>query len=151
MNIYMDVCCLNRPFDDQTQDRIYIESEAVLKILFNCQNGIWSLIGSDIIDFEIRKISDPDKYENVYILSTLTSNKVKYNDEIKRRALQLREYGLGLFDSIHIASAEYAKVNIMLTTDDKLINKAKIIKDISLRIENPVHWLMEVTSNENNF
>ena len=47
MNIYMDVCCLNRPFDDQTQDRIYIESEAVLKILFNCQNGIWHLIGSD--------------------------------------------------------------------------------------------------------
>ena len=28
--IYLDVCCLNRPFDDQTQERIRLESEAVL-------------------------------------------------------------------------------------------------------------------------
>ena len=31
--VYLDVCCLNRPFDDQTQDRIRLESEAVLLIL----------------------------------------------------------------------------------------------------------------------
>ena len=35
----------------------------------------------------------------------------------------------------------------MLTTDDKLINKAKI-KDIQIR-ENPVIWLMEVLNYEN--
>lgn len=33
MRIYLDVCCLNRPFDDQTQDRIHLEAEAVLTIL----------------------------------------------------------------------------------------------------------------------
>ncbi len=33
MKIYLDNCCYNRPFDDQTQDRIHIESEAVLVIL----------------------------------------------------------------------------------------------------------------------
>lgn len=26
--IYLDVCCLNRPFDDQTQERIFLEAEA---------------------------------------------------------------------------------------------------------------------------
>jgi hypothetical protein len=31
--IYLDVCCLNRPFDDQTQERIRLEAEAVLHIL----------------------------------------------------------------------------------------------------------------------
>jgi hypothetical protein len=25
--IYLDVCCLNRPFDDQTQARIHLEAE----------------------------------------------------------------------------------------------------------------------------
>jgi len=35
MRIYLDVCCLNRPFDDQTQERIHLESEAVLIILSN--------------------------------------------------------------------------------------------------------------------
>ena len=31
--VYFDACCLNRPFDDQTQDRIRLESEAVLLIM----------------------------------------------------------------------------------------------------------------------
>ncbi len=31
--IYLDVCCLNRPFDDQRQDRIRLEADAVLLIL----------------------------------------------------------------------------------------------------------------------
>jgi hypothetical protein len=35
--IYLDVCCLNRPFDDQTQERIRLEAEAVLRILANIQ------------------------------------------------------------------------------------------------------------------
>jgi hypothetical protein len=30
LRIYLDACCLNRPFDDQTQERIRLESEAVL-------------------------------------------------------------------------------------------------------------------------
>jgi len=31
--LYLDVCCLNRPFDDQSQDRIRLEAEAVRVIL----------------------------------------------------------------------------------------------------------------------
>jgi hypothetical protein len=30
--IYLDVCCLNRPFDDLRQDRVQFESDAVLGI-----------------------------------------------------------------------------------------------------------------------
>lgn len=36
--IYLDVCCLNSPFDDQTQERIHLEAEAVMLILNRCQN-----------------------------------------------------------------------------------------------------------------
>ncbi len=35
MRINMDVCCLNRPFDDQTKAKIRIESDAVLAIYQN--------------------------------------------------------------------------------------------------------------------
>jgi len=37
MRIYMDVCCLTRPFDDQSQERIKLESESVLMILHRCE------------------------------------------------------------------------------------------------------------------
>lgn len=33
MLIYLDMCCLKRPFDDQSQPRIRLETEAVLGLL----------------------------------------------------------------------------------------------------------------------
>jgi hypothetical protein len=47
--IYLDVCCFNRPFDDQTQERVRLESEAVLLILGRCQRGELQLVGSEAI------------------------------------------------------------------------------------------------------
>lgn len=41
LQIYLDVCCLNRPFDDQRQDRVRLESEAILLILAHCEAGGW--------------------------------------------------------------------------------------------------------------
>ena len=38
LRIYLDVCCLNRPFDEQTQDRVRLETEAILTILSHCKN-----------------------------------------------------------------------------------------------------------------
>jgi hypothetical protein len=49
MRIYLDVCCINRPFDDQTEERIRMESEAVLAILKRCLSE-WTLIGSEAIE-----------------------------------------------------------------------------------------------------
>jgi hypothetical protein len=33
MKLYLDNCCYNRPYDDQTQERIHLEGEAVLVII----------------------------------------------------------------------------------------------------------------------
>jgi hypothetical protein len=59
--IYLDVCCLNRPFDDQTQERIRLEAEAVRLILERCQSGEWQLLGSEVIDVELRRTPDITK------------------------------------------------------------------------------------------
>ena len=32
IKIYLDNCCFNRPYDDQTQERIYLESIAKMYI-----------------------------------------------------------------------------------------------------------------------
>ncbi len=41
MRIYLDNCCYNRPFDDQTQERIHLESEAILTILKRGQLNVY--------------------------------------------------------------------------------------------------------------
>jgi hypothetical protein len=33
MRVYLDMCCLKRPFDDQSQPRVRLEAEAVLSLL----------------------------------------------------------------------------------------------------------------------
>ena len=49
MKIYLDNCCFNRPFDDQSQIRIRLESEAKLTIQELIQTGELSLVWSYIL------------------------------------------------------------------------------------------------------
>jgi predicted nucleic acid-binding protein len=39
MKVYLDVCCLNRPFDNTTALRIAIEAAAVLNLLELIDSG----------------------------------------------------------------------------------------------------------------
>jgi hypothetical protein len=52
MKIYLDNCCFNRPFDDQSQIRIRLETEAKLEIQEEIQKGHVELIWSYILDYE---------------------------------------------------------------------------------------------------
>jgi predicted nucleic acid-binding protein len=143
----MDVCCLNRPFDDQSQDRIRIESEAVLVILNKCLND-WTLVGSEAIDYEILKIPDDERKKGVKVLAAISRDKVTVDESILRRASELENIGLKAIDALHLACAEKS-VEVVLTTDDQIVKKVKANNNIvKVRVENPVRWLMEVTENE---
>ena len=52
MKLYLDNCCFNRPFDDQSQIRIRLETEAKLEIQDKIRSGTLQLIWSYIIDYE---------------------------------------------------------------------------------------------------
>ena len=143
-SIYMDVCCLNRPFDDQTKDRIRIESEAVLIILNRCLDD-WVLVGSEVIDYEISKIPDCERKKKVSILASISKKKISINEEIVKRAIKLEKIGLRAIDALHVACAEKS-ADVMLTTDDEIIKK---IRDkVKIEIKNPVKFLTEVFENE---
>ncbi|MFH1227461.1 MAG: PIN domain-containing protein [Planctomycetota bacterium] len=145
MRIYLDVCCLNRPFDDQTQKRIHLESEAILVILEQCQRRVWELINSQAIENEIAHIPDSERRKRVEILSQLAHSKVEVNIEIEHRAEEFERLGFAPFDALHIACAESARAGIFLTTDDELSNRAlRNNRILKVRVENPVKWLMEV-------
>jgi predicted nucleic acid-binding protein len=145
MKIYLDVCCLNRPFDNQTQDRIHLEAEAILAVLNQCRIADWSIVSSDVIDFEIAKIPDDDRRLKVQILSTVHNVYVAVDAGIEKRALELTKVGLKALDALHAACAEKAKVGVRLTTDDQFLSKVAQNKNIiKLKVENPLKWAMEV-------
>lgn len=149
MLIYLDVCCLNRPFDDQTQERIRLEAEAVLLILDRCQSGKWRLLGSEAVDFEISLIPDEERREKVRLLTALAESKVTVTDQIERRAMELERLEFKTFDALHIACAEEGNADVLLTADDRFLHKAARQANIlKVTVENPISWLMEVIKDE---
>ena len=66
--IYLDTCCLNRPFDVQTQIRVRREAEAVEILLEYFDIGYWQWIISSVNADEINRITEPIKYAKVKTL-----------------------------------------------------------------------------------
>jgi len=145
MKVYLDVCCFNRPFDDHAQDRVRLESEAILTILEHTQSGMWTIIGSEVIDIEISKIPDDDLRCKVNILTGMKQKLITVNNDVEIRAKELEKLGFKSFDALHIACAEKGDADILLTTDDIFLSKALQSRNIlKVRVENPLRWLMEV-------
>ncbi len=145
--IYLDVCCYNRPFDDLSDDRIRLESEAVAIILERCEQDFYYLVSSEIVSHEISRIPNKDKLNAVLRLSNTSKVIVKVNEKIIKRVKQFQESSIKPFDALHLALAEHEKVNIFLTTDYKLIKKAKTL-EVQCRVMNPIDFIHKEIFNE---
>ncbi|MFZ0004691.1 MAG: hypothetical protein WAK45_02285 [Methanoregula sp.] len=142
MKIYMDVCCLCRPFDDQTVGRIRLEVTAVQEIIRRCASREYTLVNSEAITEEISKIPDIRKRLRVEKIVSIADEQIILDEDIIARMHVLITMGGDAMDSLHIACAECAGA-ILLTTDDAMITFFKMHRDIQIRIENPVIWLKE--------
>ena len=69
------------------------------------------------------------------------------NDFIVKRAGEIQKYGMKPVDSLHYASAEYRKVDVLLTVDKDFINNAKRINS-AIRVINPLNWFIEEIEND---
>ena len=144
MKIYLDVCCLNRPFDDQTQDRIRLESEAVVLILKHIRSGNWEWISSEAVDYEIGQTPNVERRHRVEALIRYAGRTVLIEKFVVKRASELSAY-----DALHLACAERSNADVFLTTDDKLLLLSRECSStLKVKVDNPLIWLKEVTENE---
>lgn len=121
MKIYLDNCCFNRPFDNQNQLKIHLESQAKLYVQQKILDKEYSLIWSYILDyeneqnpFEMRK-NTITKWREIAAI-------IKENEEILSFAESLFLKGIKAKDALHISCAKFAECDFFLTTDKKLIN-----------------------------
>lgn len=148
MRIYLDTCCYNRPYDDQSQNRIHDESEAVLSILHRSQGTDDIILASDILKWEIEQIPDSHRRLKVLTLYQAAKENIPYNIDIKKQAKKLQaQSSIRSLDSLHIASAEWGKADIFLTTDDRLVRACRNLS-LSIRTLNPVSYLAEVIEHD---
>ena len=145
MKIYLDVCCLNRPFDDQSYDRIRLESRAVSLILEGVEAKRFLWYGSEIVFDEIENTPDHIKKNDMLSLCKDISEVILLTEGIEVRGRQLCEKGFSAYDALHLASCEAAGVDIFLTVDDKLIKRTvRLGNEIGVKVGNPLLWIKEM-------
>jgi predicted nucleic acid-binding protein len=144
MRIYLDVSCLNRPFDDQSQPRIRLESEAVTLILQQIDAGHWRQVSSQIAEIEIAANPDRERRGRVAALLPLRRDRIRLSPGMFTRAARLQKLGFRPADALHIAAAEALRVDVLLTCDDRWCRlAARKRAQLAVPVANPLAWLKE--------
>lgn len=141
MRLYLDTCSLNRPWDDQTQVRIHLEAEAVIYIIDAAKRGREELISSDYLLAEIHDCPDAKRRADVLALIQAAAAHIPQRPFIDARANLLAAHQITGYDALHIAAAEAARCDFLLTTDDRLIRRcARAGAAIGLKVLNPFDY-----------
>lgn len=143
MLVYLDNCCFNRPFDDQSQMRVRLETEAKLAIQAEVRDGAVRLGWSNILDFENDSSPSEERKENIKIWRNFASVDTTESPEILNVAVDLVSQGFRKMDSLHLASAMALQCDIFLTTDDGILKKRSKVDKI--KILNPVEYYAKFT------
>jgi predicted nucleic acid-binding protein len=121
--IYLDVCVLSRPYDDQSFLRIRIETAAANLILAHVKRGEFDLIVSPVHIEEILSISDLfERIELQERLAKLAKPVTLDLNAVKERAEELCKLNFGIADAAHVAYAEKCNSDF-ISCDDALIKR----------------------------
>ncbi|MGD0091215.1 MAG: PIN domain-containing protein [Planctomycetota bacterium] len=141
--LYLDKCCLGRTLEDPTQDRVRLEAEAITTIMRHVEAGELLWVGSNVLDAENEADSDEDRKAKISAMFALLDSHVTLDYEDMERALELSALGFGQFDAYHVAAAEKASCDVLLTTDDRFLKTAqRNASKLKVKVCNPVDFLM---------
>ena len=124
IKVYLDNCCYNRPYDDQSQMRISLEAQAKLYIQKLITDEEIKLVSSYTLIYEVSK--NPYLMKKKAIMRYLEDNVSLYIDEsfenqVHTLAMSIMETGIKAADAHHVASAVLAECDYFVTADDRLL------------------------------
>ncbi len=146
MKIYLDNCCYNRPYDDQSQIRISLEAQAKIYIQTMIETGNFKLVSSYMLIYENsrNRIETKRKAIEQFIKdNTAIYIDDSYSEEVEHVAIEIQQTGVKSADAIHVACAILAKCDFFITTDDRLLK----YKSDLISIVDPVEFIRKIGSN----
>ena len=141
MRVYLDNCCYNRPFDDQEQLRVRLETEAKLYIQCLMRIGLLEYVWSDMLVVEAEDCPDLDKKEKILAWRHGASAFVAITPEIESHAHRIMELGVKTGDALHLACASFARCDWFFTVDRGILKKVGNIG--AMRVANPLRYIEE--------
>jgi len=121
--VYLDNCCFNRPYDDQTDLLVFLETEAKLFIQELIYTDKLLLIWSFVLDYENAANPFDERKRSINAWKKLSITDCDLCEEIFDNARKMLNIGLRQKDASHIACAIYAGADFFITTDKKILNK----------------------------
>lgn len=130
MRIYLDNCCFNRPYDDQSQLGIRLESDAKLYIQDRIRNGDIELVWSYVLEYENSLNPYNERRLEIALWRPLARKNVAESQELLNLMRRCVELGLKPLDALHIASAVVSECEYFITVDKGILKKRELICDI---------------------
>jgi len=143
--VYLDTSAYNRPFDDQTQPKIFLESQAVVIILQMIETNVVELITSSVLEYENSLNPYPLKQEAMNRYLQLAGFRQAVDEAIRQRAEELEQNGLKAIDALHVACAEAVDSEYFITCDKRLINRCS---KLMMKVVNPADFVLEIGSDD---
>lgn len=86
--IYLDTSIYNRPFDDRTQPKIFLETQAVILILQMVEAKLIELVSSSVLEYENSRnpYAIKQQFMNQHLQMAIMRQQV--NEPIRQRAEQ---------------------------------------------------------------
>jgi predicted nucleic acid-binding protein len=146
MLIYLDTCCIQRPFDDRSQIRIALETETVLRIIQLVEQSDLDLLSSETLLLETEQNPHPRRHRFAISVLSLASHFAETDSKVERRARRYEETGIHPFDAVHLASAVEYEADVFCTTDDQLLRRGKETETKSTRVLTPIELTEDIES-----
>jgi predicted nucleic acid-binding protein len=140
LRVYLDLCTFSRPFDNQNQLKIRLETEAKLFIQNGIMNGSYELVWSYILEYENNQNKLDDRRNTIYDWKKIAKIHCVENNNIIEYAEMLNKNNIRTKDALHIACSVYTNSDYFITTDKQLFN----LKFDDIKIINPLNFLNEV-------
>lgn len=142
MRVYLDMCCYNRPYDDQSQIKVSLETQAKLYIQDQIQKGQLELVSSYMLRYECGQ--NPYEMRRKAIMQFVDIYTAAYvglerRSEIEFMAAEIMNTGVKFKDACHVASAIYAKCGYFISTDKRLL---KYTTD-RIKLVTPIEFVTE--------
>ena len=137
LRLYLDNCCFNRPFDEQSQLKIRLETEAKIYVQQKIIDGVYELAWSYVVDYENSLNPFLERRYRVALWKEIATVTCDENETILTEAENWRNIGMKFFDSLHVACSVFLKCDYFLTTDDRLMKKTVS----AIRVMNPIEFI----------
>lgn len=121
-----------------------LEAQAILSILAKCEAGAFTLVLSEVVQWE--NDLNPIPQKKTFVSSILATcglfAMVTNPSEVRAQALASR--GFKALDALHISVAESAEVDYFCSCDDRLLSKAQAQADLTIQVRSPLELVQEI-------